>query len=288
MMDEKDWLFLKTLYEKKSITKAAEMMYVTQPALTRRLQQIERELNVCLVERMKKGIQFTPEGEYLVSCADHMIRELSRIREQLVDMQQDAAGTLRIGASNLFTKYLLPDVLAGFRLACPKVEFKVTTGRSKYIYDLAYGKEVHVGFIRGDYLWPSRQKLLFREKIYICAKQSVDIEALPYSPQIEYQNDPTTQVLLDKWWRERFSVPPNVSMSVNLVDTAKEMVERGLGYAFLPETIVKSSPGLALTPLVNKNGEQLLRNTWMLYYEESMKLKIARRFVEYIDTLSWS
>lgn len=66
-MDEKDWLILKTLHEKKSITKTAETVFMSQPALSTRLQHIESRFNTVIVMRGKKGVQFTPEGEYLTS-----------------------------------------------------------------------------------------------------------------------------------------------------------------------------------------------------------------------------
>jgi DNA-binding transcriptional LysR family regulator len=65
-MEDRDWLILQELYRMKNITKAAQELYMSQPALTSRLQHIEREFNVRIVTRSTKGIRFTPEGEYLV------------------------------------------------------------------------------------------------------------------------------------------------------------------------------------------------------------------------------
>ena len=61
-MDEKDWLILKTLYEQSSITKTAATLFISQPALSNRLQQIEDRFGTQIVVRTKKGVQFTPEG----------------------------------------------------------------------------------------------------------------------------------------------------------------------------------------------------------------------------------
>lgn len=61
-----DWKILKVLYEKRSMTKAAEALYMTQPALTKRIKAIEAEWGVEVVKRSSKGVIFTEEGSYLV------------------------------------------------------------------------------------------------------------------------------------------------------------------------------------------------------------------------------
>ena len=61
-----DWMILKMLYEKRSMTKAAEALYMTQPALTKRIKAIENEWDVEVVKRSSKGVIFTDEGRYLV------------------------------------------------------------------------------------------------------------------------------------------------------------------------------------------------------------------------------
>lgn len=132
-MDEKDWLMLKLLYEKKNITKTAEALCLTQPALSRRLQLMEEAFKIKIAERGRKGIQFTSQGEFLASQADKALYSFQRIKEQLQNMETEISGTIRIGASNLFTKYFLPDLLMEFKERYPKVEFKVSTGTSRTI-----------------------------------------------------------------------------------------------------------------------------------------------------------
>ena len=62
MLKANDYEFLITLYRSKNITQAAQTLFLSQPALTKRLQQIEQELGVLIVNRNVKGVQFTPEG----------------------------------------------------------------------------------------------------------------------------------------------------------------------------------------------------------------------------------
>ena len=75
-----DYEFLITLYHSKNLTQAAQALFVSQPALTKRLQQIEHELDTVIVYRNVKGVQFTPEGEYIVQYAMRSLEEYKELR----------------------------------------------------------------------------------------------------------------------------------------------------------------------------------------------------------------
>ena len=102
-MEDRDWQILQELHRTKNITKAAQLLYMSQPALTARLQNIETEFNVRVVTRSTKGIKFTPEGEYLAHQAEEILQQLHSIKNQVQEMNNEIAGTIDIGASNYFT-----------------------------------------------------------------------------------------------------------------------------------------------------------------------------------------
>ena len=79
-----DYEFLITLYHSKNLTQAAQALFVSQPALTKRLQQIEHELDTVIVYRNVKGVQFTPEGEYIVQYAMRSLEEYKELRRALL------------------------------------------------------------------------------------------------------------------------------------------------------------------------------------------------------------
>ena len=95
-MDEKDWLILRTLQEKKSITKTASTVFISQPALSKRLQQIEERFGVTLAVRSKTGIELTPEGSYLASSACELLEKIRSMDESIRGMRDELQGTLRI------------------------------------------------------------------------------------------------------------------------------------------------------------------------------------------------
>ncbi|WP_248930741.1 LysR family transcriptional regulator [Paenibacillus hamazuiensis] len=284
-MDERDWMIIHVLYEKKNITKAAQSLFITQPALTKRLMVIEEELGVKIVNRGIRGVHFTPQGEYLAKRASELLSLYRDIREDLTNMTDEVIGTIRLGVSTFFSKYKLPIILRLFKEQYPKAEFHVETLKSQDIFNLVYNQEVHVGFVRGGYSWPGRKHLLFQEKIYIVSKFPVDFADLPNVPKIDYQTDNLFKSLIDNWWADHFSKPPLVAMKVDRGDTGREMVVNGLGYAILPAMFINDIPDLHKLEVNDKNNNPILRETWMFYYEESLSNNVVKAFVEFVEGL---
>ncbi|MGG3451226.1 LysR family transcriptional regulator [Domibacillus aminovorans] len=284
-MDERDWLFLQTLYEEKNITNAARTLYISQPALTNRLKQIEKEFGVQIVNRGRRGVQFTPQGEYLAKCAHETIHRMQQIKENVLNMENKIAGTLRLGVSTFFTDYKLPGLLKLFKEEYPDIEFKVTTDWSSQIAHLIHNQDVHVGLVKGDYKWKDQKRLLFDESICIASKEKIDLSDLPDLPRIDYRTDQNLKMIVDNWWAENYTKPPLVSIDVDKAGTCKNMVANGLGYAILPSMILDDLEDLHKTKLKTSEGELIIRKSWMFFHEESLQLNIVRAFVEFIERI---
>lgn len=286
-MENRDWHIIQALHTEKNITKAAQLLYMSQPALTSRLQHIEREFNVQLVIRSTKGIQFTPEGEYLVKISDEMLGRLNNIKNEIRNLSNTTAGTIEIGASNYLTLYTLPKILQQFKELYPHADFKVATDWSKDIFGLVANNKVHVGFVSIDYGGCKDIHLLYEEPICVASTTPFELKDLPHMPCIDFKSDYLLKMQKDKWWREHFTEPPLISMHVDKLANCKEMVRYGLGYAILPERITFDLPNLQKHYLTNSNGDKLMRKTWMIANSDALELPVVRLFVDFIKNLSF-
>jgi len=284
-MEDRDWLILKLLFEQQNITKTAQALYISQPTLTTRLQQIEKEYGVKIVQRGRRGVQFTPEGEYLAKCADEVLVKLRQIHEHVSNMNNKVAGTLRLGVSNYFTTNKLPGLLKRFRSEFPDVEFKVMTGWSKDVYSMIYNHDVHIGFVRGSYEWGGSKQLLFDEPVCVASSRPVALDELPSLPRIDYQTDPLFKALIDSWWAENYVEPPHIGMVVDRGETCKKMVMNGLGFAILPRLVIEDAQELYTLDLTDTSGNPISRSTWMFYHEESLHLNMVKAFVRFVEKL---
>lgn len=287
IMDYRDWEILKVLYIQKNITKAARLLFITQPALTNRIKHMEKELGAKIVTRESRGIHFTPQGEYLVSCAEESLNNYQKIKDNVFNMSNnihnEVVGTLKLGVSNFFANYKLPYILKLFKQQYPHVQFKIITGWSKDISQLIHKKDVHIGFVRGDYGSKGLSNhLLFDETICITSIEEVDINNLPTFPRIDYRGDHLLKLLIDNWWSENYVQEPFISIEVDQVETCREMVINGLGYAILPDRIMTKREDLHKIDLVDQKGNPIMRRTWMYYHEESLEWNVIREFVDFI------
>lgn len=284
-MDERDWIVLETLYQEKNITNTAKILHISQPALTNRLKTMETHFGVKIVNRNWRGVQFTPQGEYLAKSAHEILLRIQKVKETVLNMEDKISGTLRLGVSTFFTDYKLPGLLKLFKDKYPGVEFKVTSGFSSDIAHLIYNHDIHVGFLKGDYSWKDQKKLLLEESICIASKEEIDIHNLPNLPRIDYRTDPLFKTVIDNWWTENYSQPPLVSINVDKADTCKKMLGYGLGYAILPSMTISDLGNINKIEIKNKDGEKIIRDTWMFYHEESLELNVVKAFVEFVDEI---
>ncbi|UUZ86951.1 substrate-binding domain-containing protein [Paenibacillus sp. P26] len=181
----------------------------------------------------------------------------------------------------------MPRPLKLFREKYPKVEYKVFTGWSRDVFDLVYNQDVHVGIVRGDYRWPDAKRVLFEEQVWVASREPIVLEEPPSPPRIEYQMDPLMQAAIDRWWSGTFTQPPLIGMEVDKGDTCKEMVLNGLGYGVLSASLVENVEDLHRIVVTDKEGEPLVRKTWMFYHQSSLEINVIDAFVRFVETVDF-
>lgn len=282
-MDEKDWIALRILSEEKNISRASERLYISQPALTYRLKNLEEEFGTRLFFKIKGGIEFTSEGLHLAAYAEEMIKNLQKTKDYMLNMQNEVRGTLRLGVSSNFAQYKLPKLLKGFSTEHPHVQFSVNTGWSTEIMSLLDSSSVQLGILRGNYDWYGTKTLLHKERLCLISKKEINMDRLPQLPFIQYKTDSSLKNLINGWWNDRFSEPPFVTMETDRQETCKEMVKNDLGIAILPEICLQPSDNLYTYGLSYKKGEPVLRNTWLMYNQDSLQLSTVKHFIDFLN-----
>ncbi|WP_299092603.1 LysR family transcriptional regulator [uncultured Metabacillus sp.] len=282
-MDEKDWNAIRILYQEKNISRASERLYISQPALTYRLKNLEKEFGTKLFFKIKGGIEFTSEGLHLVEYSEEMIKKLQKTKDFMVNMQNEVRGTLRLGVSSNFAQYKLPKILKSFSTKFPNVQFNINTGWSTDILNLLTTDTVQLGILRGNYEWYRKRTLLHKEKLCLISKKEIDIGNLPALPFINYKTDNTLKALINGWWHDRFSEPPFIMMETDRLETCKEMVKNDLGIAIVPQICLQPSDNLQIKELFYNNGEPVFRSTWLMYNQDSLKLSTVKNFIDFLN-----
>lgn len=283
-MDDKDWLILKQIAKDKNITKAAENLFMSQPAVTYRIKSMENDFGAKIFLRTPNGVLFTPQGEYLLKYAEEMLQRQLVVKEIVQNMGNDVQGRLHLGSSAIFAHYELPQILSAFLAQYPKVDIDLKTGLSLKVDKMLQQGEVPIAIIRGDYKWPEEKLLLFEEPLCLVYKEHIEIESLPETTQVDYMTDSSLKPLISDWWREHFSKPPAKTMVVDSMDTCRQMVIHGLGWAILPKVgLAEGGKKLHIQNLAWASGEPLVRKTWLMFTKKSLELSTIKAFVAFMQ-----
>jgi DNA-binding transcriptional LysR family regulator len=281
-MDERDWLILKYLREYQNITQIASLLYISQPSVTKRLKKMEKYFGSSIIEKKSNGIILTEFGHYIVSCASTMLEEYRVIREELNKLKGRVSGTLSLGTTNLYAKYCLPAILKKYKENYSDVKLDVVTGWNDDIRKSFIHNKIELA-IMGVELpdWKGEKELLFTDKLCIASKEQLNLADLPALSLINYRMDKEIEDIITGWWHDTFAVKPRVSVEVDDIDSCKEMVVQGLGYAILPKQALSSHEHIFLEDILLENGRPCEIRTW-IYYEKSGLNAASSEFLQMI------
>lgn len=122
-----------TVSRKLSFTKAAQELFITQPAVTKHIKELEEQLGVALFTRHGNNISLTPGGQILSRYAENIFRTYAELENELARLSDVHKGNIVVGASTTLAQYVLPAILAQFKEAHPAVDFTMISGNSELI-----------------------------------------------------------------------------------------------------------------------------------------------------------
>ena len=284
-MEEKDFVLLRTLKETRSITQAAERLYITQSALSKRVLAMEKELGVELLLRSRQGVRFTPEGEKVLAHCETAADAMRRMRQGLDALKGSVGGSLTVGVCMSYAACRLPGALEVYRAQYPNVRVDVVTGYSRPLYRRLVGGGLDLAVLRGEYPWAGEQLWLRREDyclIYHRKYRGVPLTDYPYIERTEAEGDTVMPRSKRRWLVQHGLDPDAVAFSVDSVDTCLEMVKQGMGWSVVPDVGLQDFDG-CVEPCRFRDGETFGRNTYALCSRESMELPQVRAFAELLQ-----
>lgn len=282
-MNISDFQLLSVLAQEMNMRKAAERLFVSQPALSQRLQSIEKEWGRKLFIRSHKGLTLTPVGELVVQYANQVLELEEKVREQIQSLESEVHGTLKIACASIVGQHWLPKVLKQFVQSYPHVKISLITGWSSEILKAIYEDQVHIGIIRGSTDWKGVKIHLFKDHLYLVDYEIQKIEDVLKTtrPFIQFKSDSNYYQEIQNWWHRQFQTSPKRTILVDQIETCKQMVLNGIGYAILPEiTLDGIDDSMYKIPLLNEEQVPIGRDTWLIGYNSSFQLKQVDAFIQ--------
>lgn len=231
-----DYRLLVALDEEETLRKAAETLYISQPAVSQRLKTIENDWGTEIFIRTKKKLIVTTHGEMIINHARKMLKEETNLKEMIHSSEGVVNGNLSIGVSSLIGQTILPAVLERFVHDYPNVKIQLQVGSSTRIMNNRH--DFHVSVIRGTKIMNLHNERLMQEKHYfIYPKSKKDV--LDTLPMIEFRADPVYLKEIEQWYTELFNKEYAPQIKTDQIATCKALLLSGVGMTVLPEIVAE-------------------------------------------------
>ena len=229
----------------RNLSRAAEALHVTQPALTARLQALEGELGAVLFERSRRGMRLTDAGRAFLPFAERAVDALEDGRTLVAEHADGTAGRLTIGSAPAVGAYVLPGLLARYVSRFPSVRLAVQTGHSEEIVELVAGGELDIGLIRELRHPGVTARPIYEDELVLVVPAGhafagagqIEVAALAGQTLILFDRTSSYYDLTNAIFRAG-GVQPRSTIELDNIEAAKQMVRHGLGVALLPHTAI--------------------------------------------------
>lgn len=274
-----------------SFTKAAETLFMTQPAVTFQIKQLEEHFNTRLFDRGHGHIALTPAGEIVLGYAERILGLSAELDTRIKELTGEVPGVLLIGASMTFAEYLLPRVLGEFRSLYPKVLPRLIVGNSETVENRVAEHTLDIGFIEAPSHLPALVSAICAEDelLVLCApshplamQKSVTPSQLLAHAFISRESGSGTREVTDNYFQQAGIRLDSLDMVMELgsPEAIKGLVSTGLGFAIMSRSSVSKElklGQLAAIPL----APRLMRTLSVVYPKERFRSRLSDTFIEF-------
>jgi DNA-binding transcriptional LysR family regulator len=225
--------------------RAAEALRISQPAVSARIKALEESLGVRLFSRSRGGLIVSDAGRTFRPHAEQLLKTAALARQAVHELSPASGSPLQIAAALSISVYFLPDILKQFQRAHPNVIISIRPGHSKEVLEMVLNEEAEIGLAR-SLQHPEVETISLRDDPLLLVThptrgpaklKKARLQQVAALPLIFYERGSSDWTLTHGLFRSAGLVP-NVALEVDSIETAKRMVERGLGVSFLPQMAV--------------------------------------------------
>ena len=283
-MNSKKLKYIITIAELKSISKAANELFISQPSLSSILSNLEKELGVTLFNRSTSPLSLTYAGEKYIKIAKEILSLESNLKKELFDISNMKKGKLTVGIPSVRGTHVLPLILPKFKEKFPAMEIHLIEGDSNYLEECLFSGKVDLVLTS----LPTNHKkinceLLYEEKIMLACKKgylgedyllpnSTNVISLEKLKDIDFK---LTENLFDM-----FDFKPKVVLETANTATAFRLATSGLGVSFVSEMILNTTVPMDDFDLFNIENSPIIWNISISYLKNAYLNDAQRYFID--------
>jgi len=276
--------------EAGSFSLAAQKLHLTQPAISKRVAQLEEQLNVSLFDRIGRTVNLTEAGQALLPHARAVQLELQAAEQSVRDLAGEIQGRLRLATSHHIGLHRLPPILSYFNKTFPQVQIDIEFLDSEQAYDLTLRGEVELAVVTlapvevanviTHPIWPDPLDFMVQEGHELTKRKGLDLKELSKHPAIlPGLNTYTGQIV--KGLFDRRNLPIQIAIATNYLETIRMMASVGLGWTVLPRSMLDES--LATLPI---RDARLTRSLGAVHHRSRSLSRAAKAFIDALKTFA--
>ena len=255
-----------------SISQAARLSFVSQPAVTRQINQLENFYGTLLFDRTGGKLKVTEAGKILYPYAKTIVNDFNRSKEAVQQETGKYNANLQVGATFTIGEYLLPSLLGRFKKQKPDIKVTLTIKNTPSILEDLTNDVIDLALVEGIVENNSLtvEKFADDELILVCApdhkwEKKIDLEELVNERMIWRESISGTRLIVENMLKE-YGVLEKIDsyMEIGSTQAIKSAVEAGLGVSILPRLTVSRELEQGTLREVSMNGVNLTRNLWMV------------------------
>ena len=230
-----------------SFSHAASRLHLSQPAVSKRIASLERELGSALFDRVGRKVTLTEAGRQLLPRARQLLLDVADAKRQIANLSGAVAGTLAMGTSHHIGLHRLPPVLSAFARDYPDVRLDIRFMDSEVVCEAVATGELELGVVtlpleppdplRLDALWDDRLEVVVGRQHPLARVRRLELDQLLAHTAVLPAPDTYTREILRQALDQR-EAQLGVGMCTNYLETLKMLAATGLGWTLLPRTMI--------------------------------------------------
>nr|QUS63780.1 transcriptional regulator [Haslea silbo]QUS63983.1 transcriptional regulator [Haslea silbo] len=290
---------LKAVATEKNFTRAAEVLYLSQPSLSKQIKTLEKNLDILLINRENNKISLTENGKIFLQYSERILALCEESCRALIDLKNGDRGHLIVGASQTIGIYLMPRILALFAQNYPQIDLKVQVNSTRLIANNVLNRKIDIAVIGGEipeelkknltvkHFVKDELSLIISKSHPFAKKKIVNKEDLYYLNFITLNSNSTIRKFIDK-----ILVKNNIDtkrlkivMQLNSIEGIKTAVSLGLGAAFVSSSAIEKEIELKTIEILKIKNIQITRTLSIISNPECYKSKAFELFYNELCTL---
>jgi len=273
--------------DSQSFSRAAERLFITQPAVSKRISALEKQLNTRLFDRIGKTVQLTEAGRALLPSAQRILAELEESQRAIGNLNQRVDGTLKLATSHHIGLHRLPPVLREFTTLYPEVDLDIRFMDSEEACSSVLKGEVELAIatlpeqdwqhLISQTIWHDPLDIVISTQHPAAKQLNLSIDTLRSLPAILPARNTFTRVLLEQALGLN-EQNLNIAMETNYLETIKMMVSIGLGWSVLPVSMLSAD-----ISRLDIKGVEFERLLGVVSHQHRTLSNAARRMMELLE-----